>query len=143
MVGAREEMVSSTRSLRPDWRGLRSAETSTSILIAFGSNFPILASFAVACLRNRSSTSVCRPLKMMSTQEPPSARTCVDPWGDDPLQFPAAEQTPLRVHTRHPPGRPGLRPHIRLLRGSQPHEPLLPFSLPWTRRVPRRGRTYF
>ena len=64
-------MVSSTRSLWPDWRGFRSVDTSTSILIALLSSRAILDSLAVACLRNRSSTSVCRPLKMMSTQGTP------------------------------------------------------------------------
>src|ERR1039457_6873997 len=68
--GPRQVMVSSTHSLRPDWRGLRSLDTSTSILIALLSSFSILASFPVACLRKRSCTSVCRPLKMMSIEEP-------------------------------------------------------------------------
>ena len=66
MAGPRVVIVSSTRSLRPAWRGLRSVVTSTSTRMAFWSSFSILASLAVACLRNLSSTSVCRPLKTMS-----------------------------------------------------------------------------
>jgi hypothetical protein len=41
-------MVSSTRSRRPDCRGLRSADTSTSTLIALWASFVILLSFAEA-----------------------------------------------------------------------------------------------
>jgi len=57
--GPRDEMVSSTRSRRPDWRGFRSLDTSTSTRIALLSSLAILLSLAVACLRNRSSTTVC------------------------------------------------------------------------------------
>jgi hypothetical protein len=54
MTGPRDRIVSSTRSRRSDWRGFRSAVTSTSTLIALLSSFPILPSLAEACLRKRS-----------------------------------------------------------------------------------------
>ena len=52
---------------------------------------------------------------------------------------------PLRLDhaLRHPPGRPGLRPHIRLRRGSQPCRHYCPSPAPGDIRIPRWGRTYF
>src|SRR5258708_39106333 len=46
----------------------------------------------------------------------------------------------LMVIRWHSPGRPGLRPHIRLLRGSRPPWPLLPFSFPGGTLCPPSGQ---
>ncbi len=48
MAGPLDRMVSSTRSRRSAWRGLRSADTSTSTLSALWSSFAILPSLAAA-----------------------------------------------------------------------------------------------
>ena len=79
-TGPRVFSVISTRSLRSACRGLSSLDTSTSRLITLPSSFWILSSFSATCFRNRSGTSVLRPLTTMSTQNsvpgsPPRAGT--------------------------------------------------------------------
>ncbi len=73
IAGPRDRIVSSTRSRRSDCLGLRSSETSTSILIAFWSSFSSLASLAAACCRKRDGTVMWRPLTMISIVIPFSA----------------------------------------------------------------------
>src|SRR5690349_7735638 len=122
-------MVSSTRSRWSARRGLRSFDTSTSTRMSLLSRRSILASLVIAWSRNRSLTPVCRPLTMMSMQQPPFGlateqerpTTCLS---DGVCCLPFCHRYPLptlrhRELGWHPPGRPGLRPHIRLLRVSQ------------------------
>lgn len=67
-TGPRVLSVISTRSEWSACRGLSSLDTSTSRLITLPSSFWILSSFSATCFRNRSGTSVLRPLTTMSTQ---------------------------------------------------------------------------